>query len=73
MAQEIYIIIVMLLLKLNNLKNCLNVNLGALNDLGICYEYRKGVEHNFFKALEYYKKSSDKYYFLINYAILLIN
>ena len=43
-------------------KDALNVNLGALNDLGICYEYGKGVELNYFKALEYYKKLSDKYY-----------
>ena len=55
-------------------KAALNGNLDALNNLGICYEYGKGVEQNYYKALEYYKKSSDKNHLpsMINQAILLI-
>ena len=55
-------------------KAALNGNLDALNNLGICYEYGKGVEQNYYKALEYYNNACKQYHIpsMLNKAILLI-
>ena len=49
-------------------------NIDALNNLGICYEYGKGVEQNNDKALELYYKGKEKGHLdaATNYAILKI-
>ena len=49
-------------------------NIDALNNLGICYEYGKGVDQNNDKALEYFLKAKEKNHSegTANYAILKI-
>lgn len=49
-------------------------NLDAINNLGLCYEYGKGVEKNLEKAMIHYKQASDKLHpmALANQAILLV-
>ena len=49
-------------------------NIDALNNLGICYEYGKGVEKNNDKALELYYKGKEQNHreAAVNYAILKI-
>lgn len=49
-------------------------NIDALNNLGICYEFGKGVEQNNDKALELYYQGKEKGHLdaAINYAILKI-